>query len=270
MAIHSRVAWLLPCLLWLRAAGLEAAPLNNGHLSVAVHDVRIGRITAPTGTPIADALLETGRDSRAEVTFSDQTVVRLGNNTKVAVDPGNRTFDLQAGAVLAQVASGVGGTKLKVLGITATVTGTTLVVEFLPNAYTKFIALDGTSRLCLKKGGWGSDCTLLRAGQMMIASPDPKMLPDAVDVDLSRLLDTSDFITRFSSLPDRDRVVKAAAAQRARKNHGSFAETNLVIFGRGTVVTQKPVGNGPPATPAKTAGVSAGPIRAAQNGEPSP
>jgi hypothetical protein len=86
---------------------------------------------------------------------------------------------------------------------------------------------------------WGQDCVLLRAGQMLIASPDPKSLPDAVDVDLNRMLETCQFITEFSELPEHDRLVQAATAQRKRKSHGKFAETNLVIFGRGTLVSQR-------------------------------
>jgi hypothetical protein len=130
--------------------------------------------------------------------------------------------------------------------ITATATGTTLVIESLPQAYTKFISLNGTSRLCLGHSPWSQDCVLLRAGQMLIASPTPKSLPDAVDVDLGHLLETCQFITEFSELPGKDRLAEAAAAQRKRKSHGKFAETNLVIFGRGTLVSQRNAGSPAP------------------------
>jgi len=133
----------------------------------------------------------------------------------------------------------VGGTYIKVRQITATATGATLAVEYFPNAYIKFISMDGTSRLCLGTGGWGDDCVLLRAGQMIICGPDAKALPEAVDVDLNRLVATCEFITKFRRLPGHDRLVTAAALQREQKSHGSFTETNLVIFGRGTLVTKR-------------------------------
>src|SRR6185295_8199893 len=125
-----------------------------------------------------------------QVSFRDRTLVRIGDNTQVGFESKSRSFELTAGAILTEVPSGVGRTTIRVRGITATATGTTLVIECLPKAYTKFIALDGTSRLCMGHSPWGQDCVLLRAGQMLIASPDPKSLPDAVDVDLNRMLET--------------------------------------------------------------------------------
>jgi hypothetical protein len=212
-----------------------------------VNDVRVtelgaAAVPAKTNAVLKDGSIQTAPESRAEIRFRDQTVVRLGDNTQFAFESRSRTFDLSSGAVLTQVPRGVGGTTLKVRGITATATGTTLAVECLPQAYTKFISLDGTSRLCLKKGGWGNDCVLLRAGQMLIASPEPKALPEAVDVDLNRLLETCQFITEFQALPGQDRLIKAAAGQGKSKSHGTFADTNLVIFGRGTLVSQRTPG----------------------------
>ena len=244
MVIHLHSVWLLP-IIALCAQAVDAAALKNGHVAEVVRDVQITQsgaapMPAKVNAAVRDAsTIETGRDSRAEIAFGDRTVVRLGDNTHLRVDSHSRSFDLAAGAILTQVPPGVGGTLLKVRNVTATTTGTTLIVESLPQAYTKFISLDGTSRLCLKKGGWRNDCVLIRAGQMLIASPDPKQMPEPVDVDLARLLETSQFITEFSALPGRDRLNKTASAQGRKKSHGGFADTNLVIFGRGTLVSQK-------------------------------
>ena len=223
---------------------LGAAALKDGHFATVVHDVRItepgsAAVPAKMNAGVRECSIETGTASRAEVAFGDRSVVRLGDNTHLSVDSRARTFDLTSGAVLTQVPPGVGGTMVKVRNISATATGATLIVEVLPNTYTKFISLDGTSRLCLKKRGWGSDCVLLRAGQMLIAGAEPKSMPEAVDVDLSRLLETCQFITEFSALPGQDRLTKAAAVQSKKKSHGNYADTNLVIFGRGTVVSKR-------------------------------
>jgi hypothetical protein len=235
-----------------------------------VHDVRMEESGAAATVPakanavLRDGSIQTGPESRAEIRFRDQTVARVGDNTHFGFESRSRRFDLSSGAVLAQVPSGVGRTTLRVHSITATATGTTLAVECLPQAYTKFISLDGTSRLCLKKGRWGNDCVLLRAGQMLIASADPKALPEAVDVDLNRLLETCQFITEFPALPGQDRLIKAAAAQRKSKSHGAFVDTNLVIFGRGTLVSQKTAAS----SNAKESG--AGPATPAPLSSPSP
>jgi hypothetical protein len=267
MGNHSHLAWLLPSLALFFANVAEAAAFQDGRISQVVRDVRVaarnGRpVRASSDTVLENGALQTGSQSRAEICFRDHTVARLGDKTVLGVNSGTRTFDLESGAVLTQVPTGVGRTILKVGRITATATGATLAVECLPNAYTKFIALDGTSRLCLNNGGWGSDCMLLRAGQMMIASPEPKALPDAVDVDLNRLLETCRFITEFPPLPGHDGLVTAAAAQRKSKSHGIFAETNLVILGRGTLVTQRNASSGSTAkTAAREATASGSPRR---------
>jgi hypothetical protein len=255
-----RGGWLL-LLICCLGGGIHAAPLRDGHLTEMARDVRVSLpgaspAHAVNGGAVADGSVHTGRDSRAEITFGDQTVLRLGDNTDVSIESNRRSFDLVSGAVLTQVPSGVGGTILKIGKITATTTGTTLTAEALPQAYIKVIVLDGTSRLCLRTGGLGTDCVLLRAGQMLIAGPTPKSLPDAVDVHLGRLVETSHFITQFGPLPGQDRLIKAAAAQSQRKTQGAFADSNLVIFGRGTLVTQpnKPSPTPPgPGQPARTA-----------------
>lgn len=245
MGFSIRFSLLLLISAWHFGYVADGAALRDGRFSDVLRDVRLETngqsFVASNELKFQDGLIRTGRDSRAELSFGDKSTVRLGDNSLVKVDSKDRTFDLESGAILAQVPSQVGGTLVKVRHVTATATGTTLAVEFLPNAYIKFISLDGTSRLCVKKGAFASDCVLLRAGQMIIAGPDPKMLPDAVDVDLNRFLETCEFITKFHPLPGHDRLAKAARIQRDRKSHGSFAETNLVIFGRGTLVSQRNV-----------------------------
>ena len=242
MANHLQVFVCL--VIGVGAITASAASLQNGQVSELRNDVRFtspeNQTSKLTGsTAIQDGSLQTGPDSRAQITFGDQTLVRMGDNTRFVINSKSRKFELTSGAIFTLVPAGVGKTTVQVRGITATATGTTLVIECMPQAYTKFISLDGTSRLCLGHAVWSQDCVLIRAGQMLIAGPDPKSLPEAVDVDLTHLLETCQFITDFPELAAKSRLVKAAAVQRTRKSHGKFAETNLVIFGRGTVVSKR-------------------------------
>jgi hypothetical protein len=271
MGIFLRFPWLLAMPACLCGV-VDGAGLRDGHVSEVHRDVRIetsGHVfVAKPNREFSEGLIRTAHDSRAEISFGDKSVVRVGDNTVMNVDPKARMFELQSGAMLTQVPSRVGATFVKVRHVIATATGTTLAVECLPNAYIKFISLDGTSRLCLKRGAWASECVLLRTGQMIITSPDPKSLPEAVDVDLNPLLATCQFITAFRPLPAHDRLLKAAADQRERKSKGSFAETNLVIHGRGTLVSQR---NTPPATaPNANAQPSASPAPSPQRNQSPP
>jgi FecR-like protein len=234
-----RVLVLGTCLLG-SAERVGAGALREPRLTQVVRDVQFtgaAPVLPSVNAILPDGSLQTGEKSGAEITFLDHTVTRIGDKTAFGFNTTNRTLELTSGAILTQVPRGVGSTLIKTANVTAAATGTTILIEHYPNGYLKFILLDGSSRLCLKTPGHLNDCVLLRAGQMLIASPTAKGLPDAVDVDLERLLETCHLITDFPSLPRQDLLMNAAARQRKRKSHGAFADTNLVIFGRGTVVS---------------------------------
>ena len=77
---------------------------------------------------------------------------------------------------------------------------------------------------------------LLHAGQMMILNPNAKRLSEAVDFDLERLLQTSLFIQGFRPLPSFPLLAEVQQEQLELKAAGELIDTNLVIFGRGTLV----------------------------------
>ena len=243
MYLYLRLAWALPlgwCLL-AYSPNLSAAPLEQGRLTQIVKDVHVLKGSTlqarPSNgmLPAGDWSIQSGADSRAEIKFAESAVARLGDKSALALAE-NRTFDLLSGAALTQIRKGVGGTSVKAADISATATGTTLLAEHYPGAYIKFIVIDGTSRICLTKKGHARDCILLRAGQMLIAKPTATGLPEPVDVDLERLLKTCHLLTDFLPLPRQDLVVKASQNQRRLRSRGDYVGTDLVIFGRGTVV----------------------------------
>jgi FecR protein len=273
MSSAPRFGWAIP-LAWVflgNQPGANAASFEQPRLTQVVKDVRVGRPPLPSVAasakavmPNGEASLSTGADSRAEITFRDRTVARLGDNSVLALQPGKRTLLLESGAMLAEVPPRVGATRLKAAHITASVTGTTVLLEYHPKAYVKFIVLDGTARLCLKKPHHFNDCVLLRSGQMLIASPEANGLPNAVDVDLDRLIRTCHLITDFPQLPGHDSLAKAVTDQRERKSNGTYVDSNLVIFGRGTLVTlTKPV-----ATPTATARPALSPLASGRERPP--
>jgi hypothetical protein len=245
MPLHLRLIPVLSlawCVFW-HASEMSAGAPKEARISQLVRDVRLlGSNGSAQPASLNDIVhegtsLRTGPEARAELTFTDQTLARLGDDTLFGFSPQTKTFDLTSGAILIQVPKNSGRAQLKVASITAAIKGTTLLLEYQPDAYIKFIFLDGTGRLCLKKRGRVNDCVLLHAGQMLIVSPHAKGLPDAVDVDLERLLKTCRLLTEFPQLPRQGSLAKAADEQHGRKSRGGFIDTNLVIFGRGTLVS---------------------------------
>jgi len=67
--------------------------------------------------------VQTGTQSRSELTFKDQTITRLGEKTIFSVGEGARTIDLGSGQILLYVPKKSGGAKVKMGPVTAAITG---------------------------------------------------------------------------------------------------------------------------------------------------
>src|SRR5438477_2006486 len=237
------LVWTGVVLLSLIAAARStiAAQLNEATITRLVNDVQLrsgqeAARSAVVNESVPDgAVLQTGMGSRTELTFADQTLARLSANTIFSVNKGTRNLDLADGTALMRVPKGVGA-KISTAAVTAAITGTTVIVEYHSHAYIKFISLEGTARLYLK-GRWG-ESVLVRPGQMLITNPDAKGgLPDPVDVDLERLLKTSLLIIDFPPLGRQNLIAKESEKQQRAKSKRTLIDTNLVIFGKGTLVS---------------------------------
>ena len=261
-----------------------AAELKDATITQLVNDVQLrqGQGTARSAVlndSVADGTaVQTGLNSRTELTFADQTLARLSANTVFSFNQGTRNLDLADGAVLLQIPKRAGGAKIAAAGMTAAVAGATVIVEYHPHAYIKLISLEGTARLYLKRR-WG-ESVLVRPGQMLIANPDAKSLPDPVDVDLARLLNTARLIADFPPLGSQHLIAKESEKQQHAKSKKTFIDTNLVIFGKGTLVsltnplqtnaTAQPTtaSAAPPQSPAIPASTDLGTIQTPPNSAP--
>jgi quercetin dioxygenase-like cupin family protein len=231
---------LLVCSIGIAKSTIAAQP-SEATITRIVNEVQLQAAqTAPRSASLNDKVpdgssVQTGMDSRTELTFSDQVLARLSANTIFSFNEGTRNLDLASGAVLVHVPKGAGGAKISTAAVTASITGTTVIVEYHPHGYIKFISLEGTARLYLKRR-WG-ESVLVRPGQILITNPDAKNLPDPVDVDLERLLKTARLIIDFPPLGSQHLIAKESEKQQRAKSKKSLVDTNLVIFGKGTVVS---------------------------------
>ena len=81
-----------------------AAERKEARVTQVIRDVRLlASHAGPRPASVNDSVREdtavrTGGDSRAELTFTDQTLTRLGANTIFSFSEGARTFDLASGA----------------------------------------------------------------------------------------------------------------------------------------------------------------------------
>lgn len=238
LTVSAVLAWsILP----VNGQGGAGAVMREARVTQVVKDVKIlaakaePRPATTTDTVRGDTAVRTGVESRAELTFGDLTIARLGANTIFSFNEGSRTVELGNGAILLRVPKGSAGTKIQTAAVTAAITGTTVIVEYHPDSYAKYLTLEGTMRVYLK--GVVGESVLLQPGQMLIVKPNATRLPDPVDFDLERLLRTSLFIQGYAPLPSMPLMAEVQHVQLDKKASGELVDTNLVIFGRGTLVT---------------------------------
>jgi mannose-6-phosphate isomerase-like protein (cupin superfamily) len=216
--------------------------LEEARVSQVIRDVKIlPRQAAARPARISDEVrdgsaVRTGVESRAELTFTDQTLARLGANTIFTFNEGTRNLELGGGAMLLRVPKNAGGAQINTAAVTAAITGTTVMLEYHANAFIKFIVLEGTGRVF--RNDRVGESVLVNAGQMLIVSPKGVTLPNPVDVDIARLKKTSALLSKdFKPIPSNDLITHEIKVQEKQKAEQALLDTNLVIFGGGTAVT---------------------------------
>jgi len=107
----------------------SADELKAAKVTQVIQDVRVLPSNAsPRPAAVNDDVrggtaVQTGVQSRSELTFKDQTITRLGEKTTFSVGEGPRTIDLGSGQFLLCVPQKAGGAKVKAGAVTAAITG---------------------------------------------------------------------------------------------------------------------------------------------------
>jgi FecR protein len=218
-----------------------AGPLTSAEVTkiinrVSVIDPAKGGHPATIRDIIKDDLgLQTGAKSRSELLFQDNTLTRLGAETFFSFKTGTRDMTLEKGSMLLQVPKGLGGAKIHTAAVTAAITGTTIMMEYIPKQYIKVLVLEGSLRL--SRNGAPGDSVVLRPGKMVIMRPDANRIPDPVDVNLEHIVKTSPLVNfpGGDTLPSMLLIQAAINDQAKELAKGILVPTNLVI-GHGTRV----------------------------------
>jgi FecR protein len=180
----------------------------------------------------AAATVRTGADSHVELTFANETITRLWSNSALHLKKGARDMELRNGVVFLEVPRGVRA-RIRAAGVAAAISGATTMFEYHKDVF-KFLVLQGVGRLY--RPGHLGDSLLVRPGQMVIGNPQ-NALSDPVDFDIGRFVKTSRFILDFATLPSQNSMIAASEKQQREKSRKKLIDTNLVIFGGGTLVS---------------------------------
>src|SRR5881392_985395 len=213
-----------------------AADLQEAKVTQVVQDVKVvpagaaaRTVTVNETVPQGNAV-QTGTQSRSELTFRDQTITRLGEKTIYTVG-GGRTIDLGSGQFLLYVPKKAGGAKVKMGPVTAAITGTTVVGHVAPSGVVEFTVLEGTARVRLDSVG---QCLLVVAGQKVTYDPIAMRLEDPVEVDLQQQ-QTNPLVTGFRPLPSTPYMNSAIEKQRRAAAGTGGAELAHAVSASGAV-----------------------------------
>jgi hypothetical protein len=229
---------LIPLLALIVPAIAES--LRTASVTVAVNEVQVypgssASHLATVGEKVATpSSVQTGRQSRTELTFNDNTITRLGQNSVFSFREGGRNVELKQGSVLLQVPKNAGGATIRTATVTAAITGTTVMFEYSPGEWIKLLTLEGTQKLWIN----GSKTTVsVPAGKMIIMHPNATVIPEPVTIDIAKLLATSPLAGRgtFGPLPPqvRELIDQTIQEQLVAKRQGNLLPTNFVISGPG-------------------------------------
>ena len=197
---------------------LTAAQRKQARFSQVVREVSLlAPHTAARPAHLNDNVTEgsavrTGVDSRAELTFADLTITRIGANSIFSFEENGRNLNVENGAILLRMPTDSGGARIHSSALTVGITGTTVMFEHHRRTFTKLIVLEGRTEAWLTK--YPGKRVRVRGGQMLFVKAGATHLPEPVDIDLARLLRTAILITEFPPLPGLDLIRNVANGQK--------------------------------------------------------
>jgi hypothetical protein len=207
-------------LFWLVGVApfVTADQLQQAHVSQVIQDVRLMEAHGAPHPAVVNAKVtegmgvRTGVESRAELTFTDLTLTRLGANTIFSFKQGARELDLTSGAVLLQVPPKAPAVKVNTSAVTAAVTGGTAL--FATGPPTKFMVLEGIGTFY--PTGHPERSATVNGGEMMTMTADGRMTkPEKFDV--KQVLKTSRLIKDFPPLENLPLVMAVVDLQLAQQ-----------------------------------------------------
>jgi FecR protein len=199
---------------------VTALDFSQARVTQVVQDVKVvpsgasARAAAMNETVHQGSAVQTGTQSRSELTFQDQTITRLGENTIFTVGQGARTVELGSGQFLLYVPKKAGGAKVKMGSVTAAITGTTVMGNVYPDGIVQFTVLEGNA--CMHLDKWGQSM-YVQAGQRVTYDPMTQRFDNPVDVDIQAEL-SSPLVADFRRLPSYSLIEEEVAIQHGRGN----------------------------------------------------
>jgi hypothetical protein len=220
---------------------VSAEDLQEAKVTQVVQDVKVvpsgaaARPVVVNETVRQGNAVQTGTQSRSELTFRDETITRLGEKTIYNIG-GGRTIELGSGQFLLYVPKNKGGAKVKMGPVTAAITGTTVLGHVYPSGIIEFTVLEGSACLHLDRVG---QSVQVNGGQMLVYDPVYERLEDPVYVDLQQQL-TSPLVRDFRTLPSAGLIQEQIQSQHQVAARNGDLDSAVRAAGAASIETATP------------------------------
>lgn len=204
----------------LSMSALGESSRKEGRVTQVTREVNVLEPALPPRRAVLNEKLgegtavRTGGESRAELTFVDLTITRLGANTLYSFKQAGRQVELNSGSTLLRVPKGGGGAKILSPVITAGITGTTVILESTRAGEARVTVLEGDARITLARKP--TQARTLRAGESLSVPAGATRLPEPTEIDLDRVMKTSPLVIGFRPLPSQNLINGAIRNQQQR------------------------------------------------------
>jgi len=206
---------------WPGASAVGETAKGDARVTQLIHEVSL---LPPNAAPrpavrnetVAETIsVKTGGNSRAELTFADQTITRLGANTLYSFKNAGRRVELNSGSTLLRVPKDSRGAAIISSAVTIGITGTTVIFESIRGGASRLTVLEGTARLTLVRAR--DQQREVAAGQSFEVAAGAVRLPDPKQIDLAALMKTSPLIVGFRPLPSQNLINNAIRQQQQQR-----------------------------------------------------
>lgn len=206
--------------LFFIVTAMFAAERKHARVTEVIRDVHLlaGQTAARPAT-VNDSVNEgtavrTGAESRAELTFTDETITRLGANTVFSFGAAARTYDLGSGAILMSAPKASGTVKVSAGVATSAISGFTGIWETHSKYWNKVLVLEGTGDVWLNKNP--NDQRHMHSRQILVFPPNATVLPQPQDFDVCKVINNGLLVTGFAhQLPSWPLLMAECNAQRS-------------------------------------------------------
>jgi ferric-dicitrate binding protein FerR (iron transport regulator) len=217
--VSGRLTAIISALAIMPSAFAEPSK-SDARVTQVIRDVNVLPADAPVRRAVLNekvqetSAVKTGGDSRAELTFIDLTITRLGANTLYSFRKSGHQVELSSGSTLLRVPKDSGGATIATSAVTAGSTGTTFIFENAGGGGARLTVLEGSARLTLLKH---RDQTRgVSAGQMLEVPAGASRIAEPKEIDLARLMKTSQLIVGFRPLPSQNLINGVIRQQQER------------------------------------------------------